>query len=699
VKTKFIFLTVIFVFCLQVPATNKDSLLKIIQSPTSHDSAKYNAYYELGWEYLYSNPDSTYLLGKKAYLLVKKMNNKKAQSKILNMLGAYSQVKAEYLKAVEYYQQSLKIGEQLNDDDAMLIANGNIGALYLTIGQPKKALAYQLKSLAIAEKLNKKDHLASIYNNLSQIYNTDKEYKKGVDYGNKSFNIYNGIGDKNGISSAAGNIGNAYEGLKNYGKALEFFQLCYNTSVEAGNVYEEVHSLLDIGKIYQEKKNYKEAIKYLTKAKISAEDNEDYPGLRGAYSGLYETYKILGDKDKALENYEMFVNATDLISREKKQEEINKRIIEFEFNKRAVSDSIRNAEENKYKDAILKANKTQIEKDKILQIALTVGLIFFIGFGILIFNRFRITAKQKQIIELKNKQTEEQKLIIEEKQKEILDSINYAKRIQDSLLDNFDSVGKFFSDSFLLIKPKDIVSGDFYWLSKKTFNEPALGGGSVVKELFFIAICDSTGHGVPGGFMSLLNTAYLSEAINEKGIYQPNKIFDYVRSRLINTISKNDQKDGFDGVLMCFEKKFTFENKKVIKTETLLSYAAAYNAPILIRNNELIKLGADKMPVGYGEKIQSFTLFSYPISENDLLYIYTDGYADQFGGPIAQPNPAKPKSFGLGKKFQYKQLEDLILKTSDMALSSQKELLNQKFEAWKGDLEQIDDVCIIGIKI
>ena len=186
--------------------------------------------------------------------------------------------------------------------------------------------------------------------------------------------------------------------------------------------------------------------------------------------------------------------------------------------------------------------------------------------------------------------------------------------------------------------------------------------------------------------MSLLNMAYLSEAINEKSILEPNKIFDYVRERLINTISKHEQKDGFDGVLIKFEKKQLFEDKKLVETKFKMDYAAAYNAPLMVKNGKLIEMNADKMPVGYGERDDKFSNFSIDLESGDILYIYTDGYADQFGG-------AK------GKKFKSKQLNELLLKLSSEPMQAQHDNLNKHFQEWKGDLEQVDDVCVIGVKI
>ena len=217
-------------------------------------------------------------------------------------------------------------------------------------------------------------------------------------------------------------------------------------------------------------------------------------------------------------------------------------------------------------------------------------------------------------------------------------------------------------NNFILFKPKDIVSGDFYWATEHN-------------NKFYLAICDCTGHGVPGAFMSLLNIGFLSEAIKENDIETPNEIFNYVRTRLLNSISKEGQQDGMDGILICLDK--------VTKQ---LTYAAANNEPILISNAQIKELAKDKMPVGKGEKNESFKLFSIDAKVGDTIYLYTDGFADQFGGPK-------------GKKFKYKPLNELLLSNVAEPMERQKELLDTTIESWKGNLEQVDDILIVGIKI
>ncbi len=243
-------------------------------------------------------------------------------------------------------------------------------------------------------------------------------------------------------------------------------------------------------------------------------------------------------------------------------------------------------------------------------------LMNIIGVSLLIYLlQYYFFSKQAEL----KKSVEIKSAVIHENNKEITDSIYYAKRIQYTLLANENLLKNNLTDHFILYKPKDIVSGDFYWATSKN-------------DKFYLAACDSTGHGVPGAFMSLLNISFLNEAINERGILAPNEICGHVRTKLVESISQDGGQDGMDGVLVCLEK----EKKK-------LSFAAAYNAPILIRNNKVIEFEADKMPIGKGERSENFKQQTVDVESGDIFYLYTDGYTDQFGGPK-------------GKKFKYKQM-------------------------------------------
>jgi serine phosphatase RsbU (regulator of sigma subunit) len=293
--------------------------------------------------------------------------------------------------------------------------------------------------------------------------------------------------------------------------------------------------------------------------------------------------------------------------------------------------------------------------------AISVANLFFLFFvTILFFIFFRRDnlLYQKAIVE--------QKTIIEEKQKEILDSINYAKRIQFSLLTGEAVFKSHLPEHFILFNPKDVVSGDFYWATP-------------VSDGFVYITADCTGHGVPGAFMSLLNISKLSQVINEQNISRPDLVLNHVRTEIIHALNAEngeESKDGMDAILC----KIDLKNMK-------LEYAAANNSFYIIRNNSVIHCKCDKMPVGIGhDDSLSFTYNQLALEKGDMIYTLTDGFADQFGG-------------SKGKKFKYKQLEDLLLSIHHQPLKAQQQLLQKVFTDWKGILEQVDDVLIIGIRV
>lgn len=286
-------------------------------------------------------------------------------------------------------------------------------------------------------------------------------------------------------------------------------------------------------------------------------------------------------------------------------------------------------------------------------------LMNIIGVSFIIYLlQYYFFSKQAEL----KKSVEEKSAVIHENNKEITDSINYAKRIQHTLLANELLLKNNLGDHFILYKPKDIVSGDFYWATYRD-------------DKFYLAACDSTGHGVPGAFMSLLNISFLNEAINVRDMVAPNEIFGYIRSKLIESISQDGGQDGMDGVLVCIDKG----NKK-------LGFAAAHNAPILIRKNTVIEFEADKMPIGKGDRADNFKQQIIDIEEGDTIYLYTDGYTDQFGG-------------GKGKKFKYKQMKALLQSICNQPMNEQRKILDDIITNWKGDLEQTDDILIIGFKL
>ena len=254
----------------------------------------------------------------------------------------------------------------------------------------------------------------------------------------------------------------------------------------------------------------------------------------------------------------------------------------------------------------------------------------------------------------------------EKQRRELEDSIRYASYIQSAILPSIRTLFKEFPDSFIYFEPKNMVSGDFYWFAKK-------------RNQFFIAAADCTGHGVPGAFMSILGMTFLNEIVNQDCVNKANTILNVLREKVMKALHQtgenNDQKDGMD-MALCVINFDTDE----------LQFAGAYNPLYIIRDKKLIEFKADRMPIGiHAVEETPFKNNVFELKANDQLYIFTDGYVDQFGGPEE-------------KKFKNRRFKKLLLDISARPMFKQYQILHDTFYEWKDDHDQIDDVLIMGLK-
>lgn len=281
---------------------------------------------------------------------------------------------------------------------------------------------------------------------------------------------------------------------------------------------------------------------------------------------------------------------------------------------------------------------------------------------------FRKEVKLRVIAEEKLKETLNE---VEEKQKEITDSINYAKRIQEAILPSFDFIKIHLPNSFVYYQPKDIVAGDFYWAEK-------------VGDDFFIAAADCTGHGVPGALVSVVCCNALNRTVNEFRLTEPGKILDKTRDLVLESFSKNggDIKDGMDISLI----RISGNTVKWSGANNPLWYIKSSVSSSGVENKELVEIKANKQSIGKTDHPEPFTTHTIELQKGDSIYLFTDGFADQFGGPK-------------GKKFKYKQLEDLLVSSNSLSINEQHHTLKSTLSDWKGSLEQVDDICVIGIRV
>jgi serine phosphatase RsbU (regulator of sigma subunit) len=486
------------------------------------------------------------------------------------------------------------------DDNDRIMAHYILGTIYKDLKKFEEAEHCYIKGVSIPG-LDDNTWGGRIYAGLSGIYTDQEKYDEAIKVSMKGLEILKAEKNKFGESRALTEIGIIYKRQKKYEKALPFFFEGLAIREENNAKQFVLGSLSEIADVYKATNETEKAIDYLKRAEAIAVEIGQAQKLGNILRDLGSIYKSIGQFEKALFYNEKFLAITLDLNR---------------------------------KETEIKINSLQGDLVK---------------------------EKEKEIERLRNVELKNAYDLISEKNKEITDSIKYAKRIQRALLAHDDLLARNLADYFVFYKPKDIVSGDFYWASEKD-------------NRFYLAVCDSTGHGVPGAFMSLLNTSFLNAAINEKGCSEPHHIFNHVRQRLIENLSQDGAKDGMDGILICIDKNLQ-----------KISYSAANNAPVVVRNGVLNVYRTDKMPVGKGESDVSFSPGEIEIQKGDMLYLFSDGYADQFGGDK-------------GKKLKQKGLNELLLSISKAGLKIQLDSLENHFRDWKGNLEQIDDVLVIGIR-
>jgi len=619
-------------------STNIDTLTVQLKKAKT-DSAKAKLHYLISWDYLGSNLDSSLVHNQKAYTLSKKNNSTSIEALVLDERGYIFSYLGKSDEAISAHFDALKIHQKLNSSKGMITSYNGIGGIFYEKSNFPKALYYFNLALIESKKVGKKNmilttlnHIGGVHISMLQYEQANKKFRDALSYADSTTSPLD-IGD------IYENMTSVYLKLGNPDSALVYGLASLDQFKFEGEKTARISDILNmLGEVYAAKNDVDKAIYYNEKSYNMASELSIELTQKQACKKLYVLYEKKNDIHKTNYFLKKYIQLQD-----SSYDSGNSDQIEMKYN-------LEKEEEIRLKEKELVEYKNKFNLYSTIGVSIIL-LLILLGLGL----RYRTNKRTNAVLVSKNK-------IIEEKQLEILDSINYAKRIQQTLLAHDSFLKENLSEHFVLFKPKDIVSGDFYWAAKKD-------------NRFYLAVCDSTGHGVPGAFMSLLNIGFMNEAIVEKNIANSNEVLDYVREKLIHYISKDGQQDGFDGTLICFDK-----------TNSKTTYASANNAPITISNGAMLELEKDKMPVGIGEKKERFRLFELASSKNKMLYLYTDGYADQFGGKN-------------GKKFKYKQLNELLTHISDLPMEQQKIKLENAFNDWKGNLEQVDDVCIIGIRL
>jgi serine phosphatase RsbU (regulator of sigma subunit)/Tfp pilus assembly protein PilF len=598
----------------------------------------------------------------RAIELAKALNNKQKIAAVFNNFGIIYYREGNYSRSIEFYTKALSINEAAGDLKATAAALNNIGNIYKEIGDTAKALSTFQRSLIMGKQAGAKNWEAVSYSAIAEmLYDAGKIDSAELLFG-ESMRLNRTIRNTQGFASDLANLGKIYLQKGMLAEAKEKADSALVLFREMKDQRAEGLTLSILGAYYAKKGDLKNAIDFNKRALKMLMTIGQIQEAEKAADALYKIYKMRPDYKNALEYRELYDQLHDSLQNEKNTKAVLRQEFKYEYDKQTVLDSLKHVAELDKKDAELKVKRQ-------VQISLFAGLALILVFSGFIFNRFKVTArqnviigKQKQEVEQKRHEAETQRALVEEKNREIVDSINYAKRLQDAILPPLKLVKEYFPESFILYKPKDIVAGDFYWFEKRN-------------NILLFAAADCTGHGVPGAMVSVICNNGLNRSVREYNLLEPGKILDKTREIVMQEFEKSETEvnDGMDISLCALEGK-------------TLSWAGANNPLWIIRQNELIEYKPNKQPIGKYTDQKNFTTQQLTLQQGDRIYLFTDGYADQFGG-------------GKGKKFKASNMKQLLLKMQDKNMEQQKEIIERAFEDWQGSYDQVDDVCMIGIRI
>lgn len=614
------------------------------------------AYYNLGnVEYYIDEYDKAMQDLDEAEKLFHNCSSEKGLGYVKNTKAEVDILQGKYEQALTWLFEALKHFEKIQDDVGLARVNNNIGIIQYNQNNLEEALKYFHQALKTADEIRTAD--ASLY--IGKVYITQNKYSEAQRYLEKTLEIATRNEDNYNISDSYYLLGRIDAFYGENDKALKYFQDAITIKEELEDEQGIALCNIHIGNLYLNQNKPKEAKIYFSRSKTLAEKLGIREELKDAFLGLSNTYHILNMYDSAY----YYLNENNRIHNELLSEEASKKLVQLE--------------------SVLASQKreAQIEAERAIQkfsnkvvLYSSIGVILvLIVFALLMYNRYRLKQKANEQLASYNKEIEMQRDIIEAHNRDILDSIKYAKRIQEAILPSKELMNKHLPDYFVLYRPKDIVSGDFYWA------QPVEEKG--MNAILFASV-DCTGHGVPGAFVSIVGYNGLNRAVKEFHKTQPAAILDKLNELVEETFRQQGSaniKDGMD-ITLC---KLSYGQNNSAQLE----FSGANNPLWIYRadgSHEEYK--ADKQPIGAYDERKPFTNHEFVLQKGDTIYIFSDGFADQFGGER-------------GKKYKYSKMKEFLLQIQSLPMKEQIDLLNEEFEKWMGNHEQLDDVCVIGVRI
>jgi len=576
--------------------------------------------------------------------------------------------------SMDYFLKALEISKRIGNLTILTKTQNSIGILYGFQGDTEKGLFYINSACKTLKSINDTVRYAKSLKLLGWLYDRRKEYKIAIKNLIECISI-----TKDSDPMAYNLLGEAYNGINDYTNATLNAQKGLDLFIDKGDINGQGESHNLIGNINFKKENYNKALYHFNQQYKCAQILKATRDMIEAQLHISETYAALHQYNKAYEHHLLYSVLNDSITGHSNIKEV-----QLKYDKQL--DSLMQKNQITLNKETIARKDAENKSQRLILYTFVGGLLILLIFSFLLLRIYLqkkraniVLSQQKEEITTQRDEIEAQRdtlnvqnNILSEQKKEITDSINYAKRIQQAVLPSIEFTNSIMGENLILFKPKDIVSGDFYFFDKRRNN-------------LLIAVADCTGHGVPGGFMSMLGISYLQEVITKEDILTAGNVLNLLRDYIIHSLQQRgvsgEQKDGMD-LVFCALNLDTLE----------LQYAGANNPLYIFHNQtkELSEIAPDKMPVAIHENMKPYTNHKIQLQKGDTIYLMSDGYEDQFGGPK-------------GKKFLSKNIKQLITDNANKSLTEQKRILESTLDNWMNNggktYDQTDDITVVGMRI
>jgi len=718
----------------------------LLKSGNKEELAK--SYYNIAVQYYNSTDfDKSIDYYNLTYKTNEQLGFKKINASLAEEIATVYENVYRYSKAIEYYNKSFSLYNELNDNKSASKIAQKIGDVNYISGNYIDAINNYKKSINIEQEIGSKTDISGKLNSIGISYFQAENFDEAIKYFQQSINIAEEIGNNAEKSMSLNNIGNVNYEYNNFNDALNFYSQSISLKKQIDYKKGIAITLHNIGNVYKKLKQFDKSLQYFMQSSELAENTKDKELICENYFSLSGIYSSLKDCAKALDYYKLYASNKHFITRNLSHDQLvdasfltNEVDINEKFNLLknelhqqqilAKYESEKNSKEIAFMSQQAKIHRLELIKkeqnlnnQKILTVFSLISLIIFIFLASMFYRQYKgkKTAynrleEQNEEINIQKEEIETQRdLVIEQKEKletihsELTSSIRYAQRIQTAVLPTNEQMNLLFENNFVLYKPRDIVSGDFYWTTQITTMEHA--------PLLIVAVADCTGHGVPGAFMSILGISLLDEIVRKEQITTPNVILNKLRENIISSLQQKNIADNkqlsdnvYDGmdIAICvinyekMELQFAGANSPLYIVSSNQSAVGSQQSAVSNGTEDcglktedcglktedcgLIELKGDKMPIGMYTVMKPFNNHIIKVNKGDLIYLFSDGFADQFGGPK-------------GRKFLHSQLKDMLLKNAHLSINEQKEILETTYNNWRGNLSQVDDIIILGIKV